>query len=107
MKLSNGALKKIKRGWYREAVVQENGRCGEIYCIQCTTWNDKKQVMFLHTDAIGRSEGLSVRRHVKGKSRRVELDAPILQREYIRNFSAVEKNDRDSADFTCSIKTHR
>ena len=36
-----------------------------------------------------------------------KLSAPAVQREYAQNFNAVDKNDRDSADYTCSVRTHR
>jgi hypothetical protein len=34
--------------------------------MQCTTWKDKKQVMFLATNQVGFSQGLTVQWHVKG-----------------------------------------
>jgi len=108
LKLSNGALRKVERGWFREAVmkVKEKAR-GNSYFIQCTTWRDKKQVMFVHTKAVGRTETGSVLRHVKGSSKRVSLKAPNVQKIYANNFNAVDRNDRDSADYTCSIRTNR
>jgi len=48
-----------------------------------------------------------VLRHVKGKSKRVSLKAPNVQKIYANNFNAVDRNDRDSADYTCSIRTNR
>lgn len=48
-----------------------------------------------------------VLRHVKGKSKRVSLKAPNVQKIYANNFNAVDRNDRDSADYTCSIRSNR
>jgi len=46
LKLSDGASKLVNRGWYREAVAKVQTKKGGYYKIQCTTWRDKKQVMF-------------------------------------------------------------
>jgi len=65
--------------------------------------------MFLHSAFVGPSKGTNtaVRRHVKGQKQRVHLSAPIVQREYAKHFNAVDRNDRDSSDYTCSIRTAR
>jgi hypothetical protein len=39
----------------------------KAYYIKCTTWKDKKLVMFLGTNQVGLSQGMTVQRHVKGK----------------------------------------
>ena len=46
---------------------------GKSYYLQCTTWRNKKQVCVLHNSKVGYSDGLSVKRHVKGKKGRVKL----------------------------------
>jgi hypothetical protein len=66
LKLSNGARNAVPRGWYREAVLEMTTPTGKLFYLQCTTWRDKKQVMFLHTNTIGRSSDNCVRRHVRG-----------------------------------------
>ncbi len=78
-KLSGGALRDVKRGWFREAVLEKNTKTGKRYCIQATTWRDKKQVLFVHTHLVGSSSGCQVKRHVKGKRMQVTLDAPQAQ----------------------------
>ena len=80
---------------------------GRTHYIQCTTWRDKKQVCFLHSGEIGRSNGLSVLRHVKGKQMRVRINGPRAQAEYATYFNAVDCNDRDSADFSTTIRSNR
>ena len=79
LKLSNGARNGVKRGWYREAVLNQ----------------------------VGFSNGLSVKRHVKGKSTREVIEGPRAQRDYITFFNAVDRSDRDSADWSTSIRTNR
>ena len=51
--------------------------------------------------------GYQVKRHVKGRKKRVDLDAPLVHKDYMKHFNAVDRNDRDSSDYTCSIRTHR
>ena len=48
-----------------------------------------------------------MKRHTKGKRKRVRLAAPAIQQEYMKHFNAVDRNGRDSSDYTCSITTHR
>ena len=107
LKLLNGARLGVKRGWFREAVLKLKTTTGKSYYLQCTTWRDKKQVYFLHNIEVGYSDGLSVKRHVKGKKGRVEIDGPKAQLEYVKYFNAVDRNDRDSADYSTSIRTNR
>jgi len=63
--------------------------------------------MFLHTHLVGPSSGYSVRKHVKGKSLRVALSAPRIKADNAKHLNAVDRNDRDSADYSCSIRTSR
>ena len=107
LKLSAGGLAECQRGWYREAYIEMKSTTGKKYCIQCTTWRDKKQVMFLHSHLVGSSTNATVRRHVKGKKQKVEIGAPTSQIDYVGNYNAVDRQDRDSADYTTSIKTVR
>ena len=79
----------------------------KTYYIQCTTWRDKKQVFFLSTNKVGASHGLTVKRHTKKRARRDTLAAPRAQRDYVTFFNAVDRNDRDSADYSTTIKTMR
>ena len=61
----------------------------------------------MSTNRVGASSGLTVRRHSKKKRRRETLAAPRAQRDYVNFFSAVDRNDRDSADYSTTIKTTR
>ena len=106
-KVSKGALNTISRGWFWEAVLEKSFERSK-YCVQCTTWKDRKQVMFLHTSSVGSSRGKhTVRRGKKGKHGHDILPAPLSQLDYALNFSAVDRNDRDSADYTTSLHTNR
>lgn len=76
LKLSNGARLGVERGWFREAVLKMETPDRRTYYIQCTTWRDKKQVCFLSTKQIGFSDGLTVKRHVKGQQLRTDIAGP-------------------------------
>ena len=105
-KLSTGAKASVPRGWFREAVLELCDR-GRKFYIQCTTWKDKKQVMFLHTNTIGRTKDNHVRRHIRGQRDRNVIRAPLSQATYVEWFNAVDRNDRDSADYSTTIRTNR
>jgi hypothetical protein len=106
-KLSRGAKDSVERGWFREAAIELKTDTGRIFYAQCTTWKDRKQVMFVHTTDIGASSGHFVRRSVRGVRGRKTLKAPRSQKNYAENFNAVDRNDRDSSDYTTSIRTNR
>jgi hypothetical protein len=105
-KLSQGAKNSVERGWFREAVLKMKAGL-KTYYIQCTTWKDKKQVCFLHSNAIGRSTTHTVRRHSRGQRERRVINAPNSQQRYADNFNAVDRNDRDSSDYSTTIRTTR
>ena len=77
------------------------------YYLQCTTWKDKKQVSFLSNNKVGRSDGMTVQRRIRGKRTRDTVAAPRAQADYVANYNAVDRNDRDSADYSTTIRTNR
>ena len=103
-KLSNGALKKLSRGWMRKATTPVKGKNYEKFHLQCTTWKDKKQVIFVHTNLVQNDGDTTVNRHVKGKKQRVDLNAPPTQPDYANYFNDIAVNDYDSADYSVSIR---
>ena len=105
--LSNGARNSVGRDWFREAVIKLKALSRTVYYIQVTTWRDKKQVCFLSTSNIGFSNGYSVKRHVRGKREREIFDSVRAQAEYVKYFNAVDRNDRDSSDYSTSIRSNR
>ena len=63
----------------------------------------------MSNNEVGFSNGLSMKRHVKGKEMRMTIDGPKAQAEYVTsfNFNAINRNDCDSADWSTSIWTNR
>ena len=107
LKLSNGALDSIERGWYRESSLKVKVPGRRNFFIQYTTWKDKKQVMFLHTNMVGPSKIHTVRRGMKGRANRIIIRSPQAQEDYSSYFNAVDRNDRDSADNSIPVRTNR
>jgi hypothetical protein len=106
-RLSRGAKDSVKRGWKREAVIKMKTPTGKVYYIQATTWRDKKQVCFLSTNEVGFSDGSTVKRHTRRKATRDTIDSPRARDDYAEFFNAVDRNDRDSYDYSTSIRTNR
>ena len=63
--------------------------------------------MFLHTNMVGPSTIHTVRRGMKGRANRITIRSPQVQEDYSSYFNAVDRNDRDSADYSISIRTNR
>eukprot|EP00956_Cyclotella_meneghiniana_P002128 scaffold2418_cov58-Cyclotella_meneghiniana.AAC.2 len=101
LRLSRGAKDSVKRGWFREAVLEMKTPSGKKYYIQA------KQVCFLSTNEVGFSDGMTVKRHTKKRERRDTIDAPRAQQDYSQFFNAVDRNDRDSSDYSTTIRTNR
>ena len=82
---------------------------GNIFYIQMTTWRDKKQVCFLSSNKTGSSEeaDILVTRGTKGKKEKDIITGTMAQQDYAKNYAAVDRNDRDSADYSTTIQTYR
>lgn len=72
-----------------------------------TTWLDKKQVAILHNHFVGFSEDYKVFRYDKKKRRRVPVPAPEIITEYAGHMNGVDHKDRDTADYSVSIRSNR
>ena len=56
--------------------------------------------------AIGASSGHYVARHTKGRKDQNIIKAPKVQKWYAKFFNAVDRNDRDSSDYTTPQRTN-
>lgn len=50
---------------------------------------------------------MTVQRRIRGKRTRDTISAPRAQADYVANYNAVDRNDRDSADYSTTIRTNR
>jgi hypothetical protein len=105
LKLYNGAHNGLERGWFHEACLKLHAGRMQYYLL-CTTWKDKKQVSFFSTNKVGRSEGMSVQRLIRGKWTPDTISAPQAQADYIANYNSVDRNDQDSKDYSMTIHTN-
>ena len=92
------ALKKDKREWIRKATLPVVIKRGEKHQVQCTTWKDKKQLIFLHTHLIQNDGDTTVRHNMKYNKRRIDLGTPAVQSDYLKHFNTVDMNDRNSTN---------
>ena len=51
------------------------------YYIQCTTWKDRKKVVFLSNKEVVYSDGYSIKRNGRGKKVRDVISGPRAQAE--------------------------
>jgi hypothetical protein len=64
--------------------------------------------MSIHTTNIGSSRGKhTVRRGKSGHGGREVFPAPHSQQDYVENYAVIDRNDRDSSDWTTSIRMNR
>ena len=75
-KLLNGAKNEVRRGWFREAVLECFARGNKQYYIETTTWCDKKQVTFLSSNKVGASYGQMVHQRDRVSNVSRLIDAP-------------------------------
>ena len=107
LKLSNGARNMLTRGWFREAYIKMTTRRPKRnYYIQCTTWRDKNQVMFLSSKKVGASHGLTVKRRVCEKWEQLTVPEPRAHADYVESMNGVDRNGRASAYYLTSIRTN-
>ena len=66
----------------------------------------QKTGMFLSNNKVGRSDYLTVQRRVGGKRTHDTNGAPQVQADYIANYNAIDRNDRDSANYSTPIRTN-
>jgi hypothetical protein len=56
----------LRSGWFCKAYVKKNLPWSKkAYYMKCVMWKDKKQVVFLSTNQVGLSQGLTAQKHVK------------------------------------------
>ncbi len=50
---------------------------------------------------------MTVQRHVWGKHMHDTIDALQAQANYVANYNAINRNDRNSVDYSTTIRTNR
>ena len=108
-KLSNGALKKVKRGWTRTArrKITKKNQTTPMYTVQATVWKDKKLVGFLHNHLVEDTSDHTVQRWSPRKKRKKSIPSHEVTTDYSYHMNGVDHKDRDTADWTVSLKSNR
>ena len=63
--------------------------------------------MSLSNNRIGATDGLTVKRRIRGQREQVTIREPQAHADYVQSMNGVDRNDRDSADYSTSIQTNR
>jgi hypothetical protein len=105
-RLSGGAQRPISRGWSRRATRQLQSSRGQMI-VQATVWQDKKEVAILHNHLVAPAGEHTVRRYMNSKRQRVDVASPPIIPEYSNFMNGVDHKDRDTADYTISIRSNR
>lgn len=79
---------------------------GKRFYVQATTWKNKKQVCFLSPSSVGFSHGMTVKHHSCKRAKRDTIAGPRAQAEFVLYFNAIEVNERDSTDYSTTIRTN-
>lgn len=106
-KLSNSALRRIPPGWKRMAFqkVESNGKL--LYVMQATMWKDKKLVGFLHNHLVTDNADDFVRRWSPLQKKMKKISSHRITHDYAHHMNCVDHKDRDTADWTISLKSNR
>ena len=104
--LSNGAMKFIERGWSRVAFQKIKCSGSNSFVVQATIWRDKKLVGFLHNHKVDLEASDTVMRFSPSKKKKEIKSHPVVN-NYSRNMNGVDRKDRDTADWTVSLKSNR
>jgi hypothetical protein len=106
-KMSNTTIQNLGWGWQHNATRFIEASNGDRCCILANTWIDKKQLGFRLSGRIVDQKGNTTKRHVRGQRLQKDISCPQVQQDYAKYFNGVDCNDRDSADYTTSLKTNR
>jgi hypothetical protein len=106
-KITNSALKKVPRGYKRQATQEIFKDKRHIFTVQATSWKDRKQVGFLHNNLVQPTKDYFVKRYVKSQQKRQKISSHEIVSDYSKYMSGVDHKDRDTADWTVSLKSNR
>jgi hypothetical protein len=79
------------------------------FTMQASVWEDKKQVAMLHNvDVIQPNQDMHTVLRMSPKSKKKkEVNSPRAISSFDSTFNGVDRKDRDTSDWTISVKSHR
>ena len=105
LKLSNGARYMLQQVWCHEAAIKLKALSGKAFYMQCKTWRDKKQVLFLSLNEVGYTGGLTVKIYANKEKNQENITSPCSQRAWVKYFNDVDKNDQGSSFYLTITQT--
>ena len=106
-KLSNSALRRVERGWKQMAFQKVESAGKLLYVMQATMWKDKKIVGFLHNHLVDNNADEYVERWSPRTKRKKKISSHQITSDYALHMNGVDHKDRDTADWTVSMKSNR
>ena len=58
----------------------------------------------MSSNEVGYTEGLTVKKYIRGEMNQETIEGPRAQREYVTYFNDVEKNDQESSFYSTTIR---
>jgi hypothetical protein len=101
------ARMKVAADTNRQLNTSDKNRQRSLYTVQATVWKDKKLVGFLHNHLVADTEGHTVERWSPTKKRRKSISSHEVTTDYSYHMNGVDHKDRDTADWTVSLKSNR
>ena len=75
--------------------------------MQATMWKDKKLVGFLHNHLVSSNAEDYVKRWSPRQKKKKKISSHEITHSYALHMNGVDHKDRDTADWTMSIKSNR
>jgi hypothetical protein len=79
---------------------------GAKYLVQCTGGKTRNRLVSCTHTCWAKRWWVDETRY-QNKKRRLVINCPPVQKNYAKNMNGVDRNDRDSADYTTSIRINR
>jgi hypothetical protein len=100
-------MKRVKHGWKRMALQKIMRLNQKLYTVQATVLKDRKLVGFLHNHLVEDTEGHTVDRWSPREKKRQPIPSYGVTTDYSYHMNGVHHKDRDTADWTVSLKSNR
>jgi hypothetical protein len=92
-KIFNLAMKRVPRGWKRQATQRVLSDNQHIFTVQATSWKDRKQVGFLHNNLVQPTKDYFVKGYVKNKGHHVSICSHEIVLDYSMHMNGVDHKD--------------
>ena len=100
-------MKYVERGWSRVAFQKVKCTGSNSFIVQATIWRDKRLVGFLHNHKVDLTALDTVKRWSPTKKCKKEIKSHPVVNDYAHHMNGVDKKDRDTSDWTVSLKSYR